>query len=317
MWFLLCALAALGSELSAGPDELLHLARERLRHGDWEGVRLVADEALSIPGDHQRTAQYLVAMSYEYGGDPQEALAIYEALEGAYDRAEIPEDLRFRRAECLGRLQRYREARQALRGLPRKDRPPLDQLKIDVLLGIWELELGHHRRAIRQLSRALQDAPSGVGTYYQALARHALLAQALRSAEQIEFSGSDRAKKRALEERAALIEIGNEQLAEIIRTDEVSFALGGFLELARAHAAVARAMLAESPVGYLTEEQQVLYRQMMAEQVEGIFVKATLYCDRGLELAARMDWTGEPVPSLRAEQAAIVAEVDSMSPPGP
>jgi tetratricopeptide (TPR) repeat protein len=308
-WFL-CALAS-------EPEELLHLARERLRHGDWEGVRLVADQALAMPGDHQRTAQYLVAMSYEYGGDPQEALAIYEALEGAYTVAEIPEDLRFRRAECLGRLQRYPEARKTLKSLPRTDRPPLDQLKIDVLMGSWELELGHSRRAIRKLTHALADAPSGVGTYYQALARHALLEQALQSAEQIPFEGSDRAKKRALEERAALIEVGNEQLAEIIRTDEVSFALDGFLQLARAHASIARAMLNETPVGYLTEEQQVMYRKMLAEQVEGIFVKATLYCDRALELAARMDWTGEPVPTLRAEQQAIVAEVDNMFPSSP
>jgi hypothetical protein len=315
MWTILCALAAEPGQ--AGPDELLHLARERLRHGDWEGVRLVAHQAMDMPGDHQRTAQYLVAISYEYGGDPQEALAIYDALEGAYGAGEIPEDLRFRRAECLGRLQRYREARQALKSLPRQDRPPLDQLKIDALLGTWELELGHHRRGLRKLTHALEQAPSGVGTYYQALARHALLEQALQSAEGIPFAGSDRAKLQALQERAALIEVGNEQLAEIIRTEEVSFVLDGFLQLARAHASIARGMLAETPVSYLTEEQQVIYRQSLVEQVEGIFVKATLYCDRALELAAQMDWTGEPVPTLRAEQQAIVAEVDNLSPPLP
>lgn len=298
----------------ASPDDLLHLANERMRHGDFEGVRLLAEQVLQQEGEHHGGARYLIAMSYELGGDPARALTLYDALVADSPVGQVSDDLRFRRAECLGRLQRYEEARKELAFLSRGQRPPLDQLKIDVLLGTWELELGRTRKGYRLLGEALARTPPEVGPYYQALARHALLEDALQSAAVLRFEGSDRAKKRALERRAALIEVGNEQLAGIIRTEQVDLALDGFLKLGQAHAAIARDMLDESPLKGLTEEQRALNRQLLGEQVEGIFVKATLYYDRALQLAAKMDWTGEPVPTIRAEYDALVAEVDSLSP---
>lgn len=292
------------------PETLLHLARERLRHGDYDGVRVVADQALALEGEHQRTAQYLVAMSYEYGGKPEEALAIYDALEAAYPEREIPDDIRFRRAECLGRLSRYDEAREELAALPAGRRPPLDQLKIDVLLGIWEIALGKHKKGIKRLDKALERAEPSVGSYYQALGRDALLDQALAAAKELRFDGSDKQKKSALQERAALIEVGNNQLIAIIETDEAAFALDGLLALGRAHADIARDMLNESPVAGLTEAQQAIYRETLAQHVEGIFVKATLYYDRAIELAAKMDWTEEPLPTIQRERQALIDEID-------
>ncbi|MEQ1504216.1 MAG: tetratricopeptide repeat protein [Myxococcota bacterium] len=297
---------------SADPDELLHLARERMRHGDFAGVRLVADEALAVPGDHQRTAQYLIAMSWELGGDPTQALALYDALEQAAG-ADVPDDLRFRRAECLGRLARYDEARDELRQLPNVDRPALDQLKIDVLEGIWDLELGRERRGYRGLGDALDRAEPGVGTYYQAAARHAILARATDAAALLVFDGSDRAKGKALEQRAALIEVGNEQLAEIVRTEETGFALDGFVRLARAHRDLGQDLLDESPLVKLTEAQRAINRDLLEDKVEAIWTKATLYYDRGLGLAARMDWTSEPVGTMHAEYDAVVAMVDRLT----
>jgi tetratricopeptide (TPR) repeat protein len=305
-------IAAAESPAGAGPEDLLHLARERLRHGDYEGVRIVAEQALEIPGDHQRTAQYLIAMSLELGGDPDEALRLYDALEAAWAVSAVPDDLRFRRAECLGRLGRYGEARAELGRLTRVERPALDQLKIDALLGIWTLELGHTRRGLRSLERTLAGAEAGVGTYYQAAARHAILAGAIDDAEQIAFVGGDRAKRRDLERRTGLIRIANDQLAAIILTDETSFSLDGFLRLGRAHASLGRALLDESPIRGLTDEQLAINRGLLEERVRAIWVRGTLYYDRGIQLAARMGWTGEPVPTLRAEHEALVDQVDGM-----
>ncbi|MEQ1566194.1 MAG: tetratricopeptide repeat protein [Myxococcota bacterium] len=297
----------------ADPEELLHLARERLRHGDYEGVRLLCAQAVELPGDHQRTAQYLEAMAYEYGGELQDAIALYDALVAAYPAGEVPDDLRFRRAECLGRLGRLDEARSELARLPRADRPPLDQLKIAVLEGTWDLELGKQRRGYRELTRALDGAEAGVGTYYQASARHALLASAVTLAGELPFEGSDRAKGKALALRAQLLQSANDQLAEIILTEETSFSLSGFVLLAHAYRALGHDLLNESPIRGLTDEQLALNRSLLEERVESVWTRATLYYDRGLQLAARMDWTHEPVPTMVSEYRALVAEVDALT----
>lgn len=303
---------ALAASAAPDPEELLHLARERARHGDYEGVRIVASQALEIDGDHQRTAQYLIAMSYEYGGDPIEALELYDALIEAWSASAVPDDLRFRRAECLGRLGRYDEAMEELEKLPVIDRPALDQLKIDVLTSTWELEVGKERDAYKLLTKTLGEAAPDTGTYYQALARHAILANAVEAANAIKFEGSDRKKGKLLAERTQLIEIGNEQLAEIIRLEEVQMGLDGFLQLARAHRDLGVDLLDESPLTRLTPEQLAKNRDLLRKKVELIWVKASQYYDRGMQYAARNEWDGEPLPTMKSEYEALIAEVDGL-----
>ena len=151
-----------------------------------------------------------------------------------------------------------------------------------------------------------------MGTYYQALARYAILSNAVEAADAIQFKGSDRKKGKALEERARLLEIGNEQLAEIIRCQEVQMALDGFLKLGRAHKQLGADMLDESPLTRLTPEQLAKNRDLLRKKVERVWVKASQYYDRAIQFAARMDWTGEPVPTMKAEYEALLAEVDGL-----
>ncbi len=279
---------------AADPDDLLHEARARVRHGDYEGVRIVAEEALAIEGDHQRAAQYLIALSWEMGGAPDRALPIYESLIDAWPRRQVPDDLVFRRAECLGRLHRYRQARRQLRALGEPaERPALDQLKIEVLQGVWDLELGRDRRGYRELAEALDAADPGTGRWYQALARHAILVSAVEQARAHDLGG--RGGPPALEARAALVEVAKTQLVELIRLEEPAFSLEGFLLLGRTHADLGQAMLDAS---------------LYPERVEAVWTKGTMYFDRGLELAARSAWTGEPVPTLRAELEALTERVE-------
>jgi hypothetical protein len=297
------------SAWGSDPEELLHLARERIRHGDYEGVRIVANQALEIPGDHQRTAQFLIAMSLDYGGDPEQALALYDALSESWPASEVPDELRFQRAECLGRLTRYDEAADELHALSRADRPAEDELVIELLAATFDFQRG---KSSRKLEKVLARAQPGAAAYYQASARDAILDRAVAEANAIPFAGSDRAKAKALERRAALIHTADEQLAEIIRTEETRLALDGFVENARARVRLGHDLLAESPLTRLTEEQRELNRRLLAEKVEQIWVKASLYYDRGMQLAARMDWTAEPVPTMKAEYDALIAEVDRL-----
>lgn len=300
---------------AATPDDLVHLARERARNGDYEGARLVAEEAAAVPGPHQRTARYLVALSWEYDGDLEQALALYGAL-----LAEEPgdEDVVFRRAEVLGKLGRYAEARDQLdvlfHGNGVKGRAPADELKLRLLEATWDLELGKARRGLKRLDRALAAADPATAPWYQGLARRAIVAHATSTAEALVFVGSDGEKERALEQRAALIALAEQELAALVRLDPsaTEHALDGFVRLARTYEDLGDDLLAESPLVKLTEEQRALNRKLLLERVEKVWVKGTLYYDRGLELAATRDWTAEPVPTMHAGHDALVAKVDSL-----
>jgi hypothetical protein len=321
MWFSLAFGLGLGLGLAsaqdvAGPDDLLHLARERARDGDYEGARLVAGEAAAVEGPHQRTATYLVALSWELSGELDRALAMYDAL--LVDRPD-DEDVRFRRAECLGKLGRYAEARDALAGLGLTGRPEADRLKMSLLEATWDLELGRDRPALRRIDRELARADASSAPWYQGLARHAILVHATATAEALVFEGSDGRKRRALEQRAALIALAEQELAALVRldSDATELTLDGFARLARTYEDLGDDLLAEPPLEKLTEDQRRINRALLLERVQKVWVKGTLYYDRGLELAATRDWTGEPVPTMHAAYDQLVARVDGMAIPSP
>lgn len=302
-----CLLACLAVSTAWADDApsaaeiLLHDARARARHGDHEGTRLLAERALQIEGDHQRTAQYLIARAWELQGEPERALAIYEALIAAWPRRRAPDDLVFRYAACLGALERRTEARRTLRWLGSVSRrPELDQLKIELLRGTWELQGGRARRGLRRLTKTLEGADPQLAPSYQADARLAILTEALRSAGAQQTRSED-----DLRQRAELLEIGNVQLAALVRLSTPEPTLEGFLRMGLAHEALGDDLLTESPYpGGLT-----------LERVEGIWTKATLFYDRALSYAAMSSWASDPVPGIRAELQALIERVDTLPEP--
>lgn len=295
-----CSLAVATAQPSAA-EILLHDARARARHGDHQGTRVLAERALQLEGDHQRTAQYLIARAWEFEGEPQRAIEIYEALLAAWPPRQAPEDLVFRASATLGRLQRHAEARRLLRWLnPVGQRPELDQLKIELLRGTWALEGGHRRRGRRRLARALDGAAPELAPTQQADARLAVLQSAVRRAETLST-----ATERGLQRRAIEIEVGNVQLAAIVRLDEPRQALQGFLDLGRAHEAFGASMREASPYP----------EPLNTERVEGVWTKATMFYDRALSYASLAGWSSEPLPTLRGELADLVQQVDALAAP--
>ncbi|MCB9684575.1 MAG: hypothetical protein H6735_06035 [Alphaproteobacteria bacterium] len=294
---------------ASSPDDLLHLARERARHGDWEGARILAQDAAEVPGEHQVVARYLTALCLEFEGRLPEALAAYDAL-----MVDAPsDDTRFRRAECLGKMGRVTEARDQLDDIARvRALSEADQIKVNVLLAIWDLELGKERKALKQLDRVLDGAGEEAG-YYQAMARNVLLHHALDQADDLAFDGSDRAKAKALERRAGLIALSEDQLAKTITLGEVGYALDGFLRLGRSYEDLGVDLLAESPVRGLTEAQLAINRDLLEDRVEKVWVKGTLFYDRAVQLAARENWTGAPLADIHTSWERLEARVDGLS----
>jgi tetratricopeptide (TPR) repeat protein len=297
--------------LDAGPEERLHLARERARHGDWEGTRLVLAPLLDATTGEGFTARYLHALSLEFEGRLDEALARYDALlvEDATD------DVRFRRAETLGKLGRFDDARLALREVSgRSGLGPADRVKLEALEGAWDLGRGKVKKGEKALRRLIEAPPSEEPTFYLALARLTLLERATDTAAGLAFTGSDRERARNLERRAALVLDAEQQLAGLIRLGETRPALDGFVAVAATYLDLGDDLHAEPIPAGLTEAQSAVYREELGKKVEQVWVKSTLYCDKGLEYAARQDWTTAPVPALVAQRALAEARIDEARP---
>lgn len=292
---------------AASPDERLHLARERARHGDWEGTRLVLEPLLGAPPPHGFTARYLAALSTEFEGDLAGALAAYDAL-----IAEDPTpDVRFRRAETLGKLGRFDEARAALRELDLgREVGAVDLVKLEALDGVWSLESGRVRRGQKHLRALVEAPPSEEPTFYLALARLTLLREAARQAAALEFEGPDRRRATTLQQRAKLVLEAEHQLADLIRLGETRAALDGFVEVAGVYLALGDDLHAEPTPAGLTEAQASIYREELGARVLDVWKKSLLYCDKGLEYAARQDWVADPVGGLTAAKGVATTRIE-------
>lgn len=303
-WLLLLTAA-----VAADPHQLLDETRQRARVGDFDGAVITARQAVGIPGPHARQADYLLALSLEYSGSLEEALALYDAL-----LATGPDDdAAFRRAETLGRLRRWSDARDALRRLgPADQRPAGDQMKITVLLGLWEIERGHERRGLKALHAALDGAASSASPFYQGRARARIAELALNASETMDFRGGDRKKARTLERRAQHVVDAKEQLEAVIALDEPAATLPTLAAVARAHASFAEALMAEPPLRRLNADQQASYTAQLEERAEALFVKALRYYTKGVEYGHAVGWSATPVPEMVSEIDRITARVDTL-----
>ncbi len=299
-WWIALTVTSAASDLpeAASPESLLTEARARARRGDTAGVRVVAEEALRIPGDHQRTAQYLVALSHDLDGDPQAALALYDPLSEAWSRRGIPADLAVRRAACLATLSRHAEALRQLRAVgPARALSPVDRLKVEVLRGAWHLQAGRERRGLRHLDAALQRVGPDTGPWHQARAREVLLRHGLAQAAALDLRGDQ--VDTQLQTRAQLLSLAQDQVVEIVRLDQPQSSLRALHSLAMGHAALGDD-LGGSAVSSPTPEV--------------VWVRAVQLLDRAQTLAARSAWTGDPVSEITQDRAELVQRVESASP---
>lgn len=300
---------------ASDPEALLAEARRRAVVGDFEGTRIVATEALETPGPHDAEARYLLAMGLEYGGRPEEALPIYDALLAAFSEPGRAADVRFRRAETLLRLGRHAEALAQLDEISGAERTPSDRIKVDLLRGLCELESTD--RAVEEVGferiRAALDTAAPIDApWHQAMARARLAELAVNEAATIAFRGSRRKKAKQMDERAALVTLASEQIVPMIELEAPQWLLPTFLAAGRAHEDFGAAMLAESRVRGLSESQRALYDERVRERVEQVWVRASRYYDRGLQYAELAGWEGPETEALRAALAEVVGRVDEL-----
>lgn len=300
----------------APTDELLALAWERIDLRDYEGARLVAEQAAARRDAREAEALAAIGAAFEADNDPASALPFYErALHVATDPV-LLDHLAFRIAEAHGTLGRYDDANLWLDQLGDEPRAAEDTLKIALLRAIWDIRSdGATKKELRRVARLLDDAPPDAVTFYRAKA-HAVVARALcdHAAALSLDTGRERRAVRHLDARARYILAAERQVVAAITLREPEWGLEGLLVLGQAYERVADDMLAMPVPASLRDADQVaLYRATLAERVEVVYLKARNHYAQGLELAHRLQWRSSRVGRLEAAEQAVRGKIEALS----
>lgn len=312
------ALSPLPTEVTPrSPDELVDEAWRRIDLRDYEGTRIVAEEAIARDPAVKLRATAAIAASYELDGDPDRGLAMYREVLAADPTGDLANHMHMRIAECLGALGRYDEAlaELAILGDPAAW-PYLDGKKIRLLRGTWWLEMGDREAGMAELGDALSGMAVDDVRYYQAEARAAIAHDLLDQAGALSFDDHQKRTVKHLQARTALILDAEKQVVEAINLKEPEWALQGLLDLGGAYEKVGDDLLGVPPPHKLkTQEQRELYASTLQKKVQVLYVKASRYDEQGLELAARLSWKSRRIASLEAALAEVQPKIRHETPP--
>ena len=193
---------------------------------------------------------------------------------------------------------------------------PADQLKVSILDSLWQLESRNRkeeREGLAGLVAALSQAAPIDARRYQALGRSRLADLAAAQARDIAFRGNKRKKAKRLETRAALVQVATDELITMVHLEVPGPTLETFLVVGTAYVDFGQAMLDESRVRGLSDDQRSIYEAERTSRVEGVWVNATRYFDRGLQYAERVGWAGPEVEDLRVAMTAVVQRTEALA----
>lgn len=307
MWWTTLAWAAALDE-AAPVSAWLEEARARALVGDWVGMRIAAERAGAQDGPHLADARYLTGMALELSGDAAGAIVHYDAA-----LAVAPsDDVAFRRAVALWRLDRCEEVWPVLDGLEAQaDAGPAVTLQLSVLRGACEIASDEVRDGVGRLTAVLDGAAPTDSPVWQAEARLVLVRTAVTQAGALPFVGSDRKRRKLADLRSGLVKAARDHLAPMIRLGEPGPTAAAFVEVVGASEAFVTALQAEPRPRKVRKPEQVeawdAARRGLREQ---ILVLTDQLVDRGLQFVSQTGWEGPEAEALREAQARVRAAVE-------
>ncbi len=286
-------------------------ARRRMGAGDWTGTRIVLDEARALSPDEPLLSDiaYLEAFSLEMEGSLAEALIRWDRLQAQHPS----DDVAFRRAETLAQLSRYAEAEAALESLgDPAARSASDRAKLELLRAMWQVQLGEVKPGLKALHAALGRSPESTPAEFAARGHVVLTESATSAASGIEFTGSDRKKKKALEQRATLVKGVREELVVLIQLGHNPSTLRGFEAAVQAYDDLGAALLAETPPKKLTEAQLRVNRELLGGRVQNVWITASQLAGMAADWALQVGYASGDVAKLAARKQELEARIAAL-----
>lgn len=296
----------------ASTVDLMAMAEERFGTGDYQGARILLDQALERPDVDADLASYRIALAWELGGDPGTAIRLYEDGLTRWPASPNARHRLFRKAECLAALGAPDEALKLVKPLEKLDLPLIERLQYDLATGVWWVQAGKERRGLRILADALSRSTPVDVPWFQARARATVTAVYAERAAELTFDKREKKVIARIEERAGFIDRMESQVTEIAELDEPEWVLDGVLTLGDAYRSFGDDLLVHRRPKKLTPDQVVLYEQGVAERVEVLWVKAVRIDDLGLDMAHRIGWHSPRIAEIERRRADTVASIEAL-----
>jgi tetratricopeptide (TPR) repeat protein len=298
------------AEDAATADELLDLSVQRLDTHDWEGARILVDQALGRPGADVDRATYVQGLSWELQGDASQAIALYDVGLEQWPTSPLNRHRRFRRAEALGTLGEPLEALRWLRSLDRADLDAQDRRKLTLVRGVLLLDAGKERKGLKHLEEGLQG-PADQLTFYQAKARAALAELLATESQGLHLDARERRVQKRLVEHARLLGSIEKQVTAIAELDEPEWVLEGLLHLGAAYERLGDHLSTHRRPRRLTPDQQTIYEEEVGKKIETVRIKALRAYELGLDMATRLAWQSTRVQRLEASRDRMAATIEA------
>ncbi len=331
MWMLLLALTALAQETAdeaqteptveqvqgeppaepalevASVAELADQAWTRIKHADYDGARILLDQADERAQTDREKAEvaYFRAISHELDDDAEAALSMYQSLTAGYPDIRT-QDVAFRTAEVLGSLDRFDEAAALLDGLGELSRE--DNVKVNLVRSIWVLRKGNRDEGRLAIRTALGSAEPGDHSFYQAKARAYLVESYIEQAAESSFDVKPKHQDNVAELRALLVKTAEFEVREVIALKEIEWILHGLMLLGDGYVAIGDDILAAPPTKKISkkESRMALWNEGLAKKSETVWLKGIEAYELGIDLALANQWESKRVQMLQDRKQAAM-----------
>jgi tetratricopeptide (TPR) repeat protein len=297
------------------PNEVLDFARLAIKQGRYlQAQELLTTLPAGATAIHREEANYLLAYTLEKNGETVRAHVLYRAGLARWPDGPRSRDALFRLAESGASNGDCSDALKKLRKLSKtKPLTERDHKKIAINKGVCALERNRLSKGLGLIDRTLQHMQANELAYYQAKAHAHLTLFLFEESLQLSFQVNERRQIKRLAKRAQLIGQAERHVIAIVTLEEPEWIVQGLLTLGSAYEATAVDLLAARPPRRLSDEQEVMFRQSLKDQVEILLIKALRHYERGLDVILRLQWSTPHQSSLEQNLQRARQRVENLS----
>lgn len=278
------------------------------RGGDPDGAAALL-RALSpmVAEDQRGWLLYQQGVCEELAFRPAAAKGYYEQVIARGGSEAL--DARFRLALVLEELDEDDAALEQILTLAKqKGLDERDQVTIALQRGIAEVRTGKTRRGAKRIQAALDAVEGGeTHTWMRAKGRYTLAKALLDEAAGMKLRGSEKRVVKRLKGRAERLLAAEKQIIAIATLEEPEWILAGLIDLGDGYTRLADELLAAPAPRKLSDEQEAIYREELAQKAEVLRTKAFHAWDQGVALATRIGWESPRVGTLKARRDGLAA----------
>ncbi len=294
------------------PAELFDAVVLRLRSGDYEGANLLIEQlgAMGLSDVESTELAYqranLAALKLEYSVAKDQYEAIAQSPEHEHRRL----DARFRAAELRGVLgDRVGAVEEMTEILETEVLDDSGLAKVALCRAIFMMEGERWKKGKRAFEAALGLPGTAAETYYQAKAWYTLTSSELDELDEVRLRKRKRRLRKALSTRIGGLQGADEALRITVELSEPEWILAGLMRLSASWERLGDDILA-APEPRLTDDQLILYRQGVNEQVVGFWLRGVRYLDGGINVVERLGYETPRLQEAREHRGRLGMKVE-------